>query len=71
MHKSTFEYLLPSDSQVDDMSECRAKFGELCSFLDETLPRGPDKTYILRKLRECAMWTNICITREADGSPRE
>ena len=31
----------------------------------------PDKTYVLRKLREVAMWANVSLTRHADGAPRE
>lgn len=38
--------------------------------VDALLPDGPDKTYALRKHREVAMWTNIAITRQPDGSPR-
>jgi hypothetical protein len=34
------------------------------------LPDGADKTYVLRRIRETAMWINIAITREDDGSPR-
>ena len=34
------------------------------------IPDGPDKTYMLRKFREVAMWANIAITRNPDGSPR-
>ena len=35
------------------------------------LPDGPDKTFALRNHRTTAMWANIAVTREADGSPRE
>lgn len=38
--------------------------------IEPWLPDGPDKTYVLRQLRDCAMWANIAITRYPDGSPR-
>jgi len=34
------------------------------------LPDGPDKTFIIRAHRANAMWSNVAITRQADGSPR-
>ena len=39
--------------------------------LQALLPDGADKTYVLRKLRELAMWNNVAITREPDGTPRK
>ena len=44
---------------------------EYSKILEAALPNGPDKTYILRKLRELSMWCNVSITRQPDGSPRE
>jgi hypothetical protein len=71
LHDSTFEYLKPTEEQVSTMMQARILFGDLARNLDALLPDGPDRAYILRKLRECAMWANIAITRNADGSPRE
>lgn len=70
LHASTFEYLKPTDDQLETMATSRAMFKEFVEKLDALLPEGPDKTYMLRKLRDCAMWANICITRTADGTPR-
>lgn len=70
MHKSVFEYLKPTDEQVAVMAELRAKTAAYAGELDAALPEGPDKTYIMRKLREVAMWVNVCITRQPDGTPR-
>ncbi len=70
MHASTFEYLKPTDQQLETMASARDEFRKLTASLDVLLPDGPDKTYVMRKLRECAMWANVAITREADGSPR-
>lgn len=70
LHPSTFEYLKPTDDQIAQMADCREVTRHYAEFLQATLPEGADKTYILRKLRELAMWVNVCITREADGTPR-
>jgi hypothetical protein len=70
LHKDTFEYLKPTEEQMLTMTEARGEAARYADYLDALLPNGPDKTYLLRKLREVAMWVNIAITREADGSPR-
>lgn len=71
LHESTFGYLMPTDGQKETMNEVRARFKKLVENIDPLIPEGPDKTYLLRKLRECAMWANIAITRQPDGSPRQ
>lgn len=70
MDATTFEYLKPTDDQVKQMSVVREAAKVYATALDAALPDGPDKTYVLRKLREVAMWANIAITRQPDGSPR-
>lgn len=70
MHSSTFEYLKPTDAQVETMAKMRSACKAFAETMDLLLPDGPDKTYALRKHREVAMWTNIAITRHADGAPR-
>lgn len=70
LHESTFEYLKPTDTQMHVMSKAREASRAYAAALEELLPDGPDKTYALRKVREIAMWANIAITRNADGSPR-
>lgn len=70
MHKSTFEYLKPTDAQVNQMSVVRTAFADLEANLNDNVPDSPDKTYLLRKLREVAMWANVAITRLPDGTPR-
>lgn len=71
MHNSTFEYLKPTDTQMEEMAALSNATFEYYKALDDNLPEGPDKTYIIRKLRELAMWNNITITKQADGTPRE
>lgn len=70
MHSSTFEYLKPTDDQVETMAKVRGDARTFARTLEALLPDGPDKTYTLRKFREVAMWANIAITRQPDGSPR-
>ena len=71
LHEHTFSYLKPTDRQLDIMADLRQRADVYASALDAGLPEGPDKTYILRKFREVAMWVNVCLTRNADGSPRQ
>ena len=70
MHNSTFEYLRPTDEQMELMAKAREVFAVCAASVEKVVPDGPDKTYLLRKLRECAMWANVAITRNPDGSPR-
>ena len=70
LHSSTFEYLKPTDKQMADMGDARAAAAGYARALEALVPDGPDKTFILRQLREVAMWVNVAISRNADGSPR-
>jgi len=71
VHKSTFEYHNPTDAQKASMEKLRAAAKTYADALEEVLPAGPDKTYILRNLRSVAMWANVAVTRGADGAPLE
>jgi hypothetical protein len=70
LHPSTFEYLKPTDEQTATMAAARKIFAHTAAALDKLLPDGPDKTFLLRQLRDSAMWANIAITRNPDGSSR-
>ena len=70
LHPSTFEYLKPTDAQVETMAKMRGEARNFAKAVEELVPEGPDKTYLLRKFREIAMWANIAITRQPDGSAR-
>lgn len=70
LHASTFEYLKPTDEQIEAMSIVRKAAADYCAILEDTLPEGPDKTFIIRAHRSNAMWANVAITRQADGTPR-
>ena len=70
LHKSAFEYLKPTDKQMARMAIIRTQVAILAGEMGASIPDGPDKTYLLRKLREVAMWANVAITRHPDGTPR-
>lgn len=70
LHDSTFGYLNPTTEQKETMTKARGAAADYADKIEELMPEGPDKTYALRKLREVAMWVNIGITRNSDGSPR-
>jgi len=71
LHESTFEYLKPTDDQTKDMQAVRAAAKKYAEVLETHLPEGPDKTFILRAHRSNAMWANVAITRQPDGTPRQ
>lgn len=70
MHPSTYEYLKPSDEQLDNMAKVRAAAKAYSLVLETLLPDGPDKTFVIRNHRSNAMWANVAITRLPDGTPR-
>lgn len=70
LHRTTFAYVTQSDDQKRDMETVREAFTALAATVLKTVPNGPDRTHLIRKLRECCMWANVAITRHPDGSPR-
>lgn len=70
MHASLFEYLKPTDAQLETMAVVRRAGADYMAVLEANLPPGPDTTYLIRKLREVGMWANTAITRQPDGAPR-
>lgn len=70
LHPTTFEYLKPTDEQIAQMARIRAAAKTYADVLDEVLPDGPDKTFVLRNHRSNAMWANVAVTRHPDGAPR-
>lgn len=70
MHPSTYEYLKPTDEQIEKMARVRAAAKAYSDVIEAELPEGPDKTFMLRNHRSNAMWANVAITRLPDGTPR-
>jgi hypothetical protein len=71
LHPSTFEYLKPTDRQLHQMGRLREAAKNYARLLEEILPDGADRTFILRAHRGNAMWAIVAITRLPDGSPRD
>lgn len=71
MHPSTYEYLKPTEAQIEQMARVRAAAKAYNDVLDAALPDGPDKTFVIRAHRSNAMWANVAITRLPDGTPRQ
>lgn len=70
MHTTTYEYLKPTDDQVEAMAKHRSAAKAYGDALEALLPDGPDKTFVIRAHRSNAMWANVSITRQPDGAPR-
>ena len=70
MHPKTFDYVDPTPQQRDDMAQAREAAKAYADVLGQLLPDGPDKTYVMRSLRMVAMWANVAICRQPDGTPR-
>jgi hypothetical protein len=70
MHASTYEYLKPTEAQMEIMSKAREAAKVYGEALEALLPDGPDKTFAIRAHRSNAMWVNVAITRLPDGTPR-
>jgi hypothetical protein len=70
MHPTTFEYLKPSDEQLRIMNVLRFAAKVYSEAIENFVPDGPDKTFVLRNHRANAMWVNVAVTRLADGTPR-
>ena len=71
MHPSTYEYLKPTEAQIESMARVRAAAKAYSEVLEAELPEGPDKTFVIRTHRSTAMWANVAITHLPDGAPRE
>lgn len=70
MHPSTHQYLKPTDEQIAKMARLREAAQGYQETLENLLPEGPDKTFVIRNHRTTAMWANIALTRLPDGTPR-
>jgi hypothetical protein len=70
MHASTYEYLKPTIEQMETMNKAREAAKVYGEALEALLPDGPDKTFLIRNHRSNAMWANVAITRQPDGTPR-
>ncbi|GAC1312342.1 MAG: hypothetical protein NVSMB19_26650 [Vulcanimicrobiaceae bacterium] len=70
LHESTFEYHKPTAAQIEAMAVVRKAAADYARVIESVVPDGPDRTFMLRAHRSNAMWANVAITREPDGTPR-
>lgn len=66
-----FQYLKPTSAQQQDMDIIGQAAKDFVDAVHATVPEGPDRTYVIRKFRECVMWANTSIVKMPDGSPRQ
>jgi hypothetical protein len=71
MHRNMFDQITPTAEQQATLADMRVAALNYADAIEEFVPDGPDKTYILRSLRSIAMWVSTAIVRRPDGSPRE
>lgn len=71
LHPDTFEFVPPTDKQLDKARPMRRAIRECAEQINELCPDGADKTYALRQLRAVYHWAYTAITREQDGSPKQ
>jgi len=55
VHSSTYDYLKPTDEQLERMNRLREAAKMYGIALEDLLPEGPDKTFIIRSHRTTAM----------------
>ncbi len=70
LHESTFGYLNPHPDEVAVMQRLRDAAKAYADVITASLPESADRTYALRTIRTVAMWCNVAVTRNPDGSPR-
>lgn len=70
MLPDTFEYVRPTLHQLEAMTKLRAAAKAYAEVVEDLVPPGADKDYVLRSIRTASMWANFAITRHDDGAPR-
>ena len=70
MHRNTFDYHQPTDEQITQMALLREAARIYGMALEQYVPAGLDRDYIIRLHRTVAMWANVAVTRFDDGTPR-
>lgn len=70
MHPSTYEYLNPTDEQKAAMAKLREAAAVYGAALEEHMPDGPDKTFVIRAHRSNATLAQMAVTRHPDGTLR-
>jgi hypothetical protein len=58
----SFQYIQPSEAQIDLMQEFRDKFEVLAKEIKEKIEDSRGRSLAITKLEECAFWLNKGIT---------
>lgn len=70
LHPTTFGFLQPNEEQIATMAKAREATKAYADAIDALVPDGPDKTVMMRQIRDVGMWALASITRLPDGTPR-
>lgn len=70
LHPDAFCATTPTDDQMDTVNRVCKTLATCTRSLEQELPDGPDKTYVIRMMRTVAMWSTTAILRNPDGSSR-
>jgi hypothetical protein len=70
LYPTTFGMIEVTSGTLEVLDYLNEQATKYAATLDQALDDGPDKDYILRHLRETAMWVSVALYREADGTPR-
>jgi hypothetical protein len=70
LHPLMFQPVIPTEDQSARLETMRTAFMGLMKIIDDNVPDGPDRTYIVRQIRGASMWCSYSIMRNPDGSPR-
>lgn len=66
-----FETVPPNMTQMAKLNAVRDAAKIFGDVLRETIPPGPDKTYVFRTFRTAMMWASVAIMKQPDGSARQ
>lgn len=60
----------PAPGQIEAMKILNKAAKDYADVILELLEDGADRDYIIRRIREIAMWCNVCVLKHDDGADR-
>jgi len=70
MHEDVFKHLDPKPEQLDKLKRIQDASKAYAEVLEKEVEDGPDRTYLMRNVRQVDMWAHEAVTRRSDGTPR-
>ncbi|HLP66361.1 MAG TPA: hypothetical protein VK181_02455, partial [Rhizobium sp.] len=61
--ENNYSYHAPKEGQPEKYGAIRAKAKELALLIEETCPKGREKSIAQTKLEESVMWANAAVAR--------